>query len=347
MNSMLFWLAPFTFSTFIFTSSIFIVLLSYILPSIKHSYNHLSSLQAGPVLVYCAFLFFFLLLSSSIAALFFSFKHSSNSFSNVSTFNVSSHKRRVTLALTLLIILQILVVTLSIIGFCKLFISDSKSKTSTNLEEIGLVIEERLQWALKPDFFKDLKSLIDTFVNLTGRLEIPKVHVDLDELLQKVLTDNAFYQASTAIRVLKFLMIYFGILLNGLIFGTIYWTMEYRSQLLKMFVNIEGSFDHRDLYEDRVVASNYQEPSSEEAELRALNYHIHKGQNSVNYCFTGGSPMTEITPMTSPENNAVRTPDFSSKGGIIEIPFIGKSQESLNSRKPQNKKHSHQTQTLN
>jgi hypothetical protein len=254
----------------------------------------------------------------------------------------------------------------------------------TDREEISKMLDDKLKWILKKDLAKDLMTIVETLLMIVHRLELPKVEVELDDILQKILTDNAFYQTSTAVRVFKLLLAYFGLMLNWIVCGTIYWLLEYGSQLDKLILE-DNSFDHADLYEDRVVGlkPKFNEPSSEDAELRDLNIRsmgtgnfesgnfmnqnsrqmyfqnntvphqflqsqsgqinpVHRNSlfhNSMNPTARGySSPATESTPMTSPENIGGNIQDLENDApppvnttGIIELPFIGKSTENLNS----------------
>lgn len=172
---------------------------------------------------------------------------------------------------------------------------------------------------------------------------------------KKILTENAFYQASTAVRVFKILLVYFGLLLHLIIGGTIYHLWEYSKQLLNLIREDSISFDNPDLYRDKIVAlksSSYQnniEPSSEDAELKLLSHRNHVNNNSIhanntinysNYNYDS-SPLTQSTPMTSPENiggvngnfdnftESETVAQFNTKG-VIELPFIGKSSDNIN-----------------
>lgn len=250
----------------------------------------------------------------------------------------------------MLFIAQILLVLLSIYVGYKVYcpfnvcviskgVFETGSETGvTYREQISKMLDDKLKWILKKDLAKDLMTIVETFLMIIHRLELPKVEVELDDILQKILTDNAFYQTSTAVRVFKFLLGYFGLMLNSIVCGTIYWLLEYHRQLTRLILEDQiSSFDHADMYEDRIIGlkSNFNEPSSEDAELRDLNirreshgsfinqnsrqmYYYQNNTTATNQFRSQAqinpvhrnsnpprgynSPATESTPMTSPEN---------------------------------------------
>ena len=153
------------------------------------------------------------------------------------------------------------------------------------------------------------------------------------------------------------MLVYFGVLLNLIIGGTIYHLLEYSKQLLNLIREDSLSFDNPELYRDKIVAlksgsyhnNNINEPSSEDAELKLLSHQnhvnnnlIHANNTSTNTRYSNyinnynSSPLTQSTPMTSPENIGDRIIDndstiaqFNTKG-VIELPFIGKSSDNIN-----------------
>jgi len=348
-QSMMTWLMPFTFCTSIISSSLFIALFSYLLPSLKHSYSHLKNLNSTQIIIYSTLLLFFSALASSTLSVLSSFRKIALGAVDNSRVppDLFRHRKRVNFAIAMLFIAQILLVLLSIyVGYkvyCPFNICTGSRIAETGVtdrEQISKMLDDKLKWILKKDLAKDLMTIVETFLMIIHRLELPKVEVELDDILQKILTDNAFYQTSTAVRIFKFLLAYFGLILNSIVCGTIYWLLEYGNQLTRLILE-DNSFDHADLYEDRVVGlkSKFNEPSSEDAELRDLNIRsmgeernfmyqksrqmyfqnktvqnqfqsaqinpVHRNSllyNSMNPARGYNSPATESTPMTSPEN---------------------------------------------
>jgi len=275
--------------------------------------------------------------------------------------NLFKHRRKLNFTITVLFIAQILLILLSVhIGFkvfCP-FCFRAVDENDTNLQDIGKIIEKNLKFILRDDIADDLAAIVRLVLKIIDRIELPKVEVDFDEILQKILTESAFYQTSTVLRVFKILLVYFGALLNLIIGGTIYHLLEYSKQLLNLIREDSLSFDNPDLYRDKIVAlksgsyhnNNNNEPSSEDAELKLLSHQNHVNNNPIhantstnnysNYNNYNSSPLTQSTPMTSPENiggiidsnfpdNDRTTAQFNTKG-VIELPFIGKSSDNIN-----------------
>ena len=56
----------------------------------------------------------------------------------------------------------------------------------TDREQISKMLDDKLKWILKKDLAKDLMTIVETFLMIIQRLELPKVEVELDDILQKI-----------------------------------------------------------------------------------------------------------------------------------------------------------------
>lgn len=353
-----FWIVPFVFSTSILVLSITTILFSYLLPSFKHSYQHITMLSVSSITIYLLLLAFFTALTILCVLIILSVKRVSHGKFH----SLKTEKRRTELFLTLLFIFSALVMVGSLyIGYGMILGFPSPS---ANGAEEGFNLEktkEVVKLFVKDQITDTVMAMVNSFQHLIKQVNLPKVPLDTEKLLGDVLKENAFYQATALIRIGKFLVFFFGITLNLLLLGTIYFAYQYRLVLLQMMAMDYNGVGYGD--ENGYVERSVPMPGSSDEDLAMLQ------KSSVHqYLSESQSPATESTRIISPEhashnrigmiNEAAerimkhiprtnhqppsqsiprptivktmqREPTSTTNHGIIEVPYINKSVENL------------------
>ena len=94
-------------------------------------------------------------------------------------------------------------------------------------------------------FNKFVVSILKMARQIMTAIDLPTVEVEIEDILQKVLKPNAFYQASALVRIGKFLALFFMFMLNFMLICTTYWIFQFRS-IIVTFISMQQVRNEQD-----------------------------------------------------------------------------------------------------
>ena len=357
------YLLPFTYQTFLVTSSISIILASYGLPSFTHGYKHITTQPMSFFLIYITIMAFFLMLTLTTAWVMKSFKlYYMDSTMEPNLYKLQQDKRKINLTISLMVVFGILVTVISCILLFALFIGFPSSSVDARPESLesrksetkSESLEASLRLIIKQAYAEDIAMVLTLGQAIMKRLDLPKVEVKPEYVLKNVLQPHAFFQASAFVRIFYFLLIYFTALANYNLWATVYWLFHFRGHILNWIEDIEENGDSQEEQAAMIPISAYGTPmngthlngtfSGTPNIMSPRNYAasqitIRSGSRPVSRF--GGYNMNQnnnlnrqVKLVKSIDVNYDEVPEesISHTTGIIEVPFIGKSTDNLNHR---------------
>jgi len=218
LNQMILYLLPFTFQTFLITSSISAILLSYALPSFTHGYKHITNLPITFFLIYLSVLVFFVLLTLGTAWMMRSFRSQNSGRKEADIDQLEKDAVRINFTICLMTIFGILVSVVFLVILFACFVGFPKVQpnpealiqNSKNPEDL----ESALKMIIKQAYAEDIAMVLTLAQAIMKRLDLPQVEIQPEFVLRNVLQPHAFFQAAAFVRIFKFLLIYFIALVN-------------------------------------------------------------------------------------------------------------------------------------
>jgi len=362
MNQMILYLLPFTFQTFLITSSISTILLSYALPSFTHGYKHITNLPITFFLIYLSVLVFFVLLTLGTAWVMRSFRSQNSGKKDTDIDQLEKDAVRINFTICLMTIFGVLVTIVCLVIIFACFVGFPQGKPGTEPQALTQNsknpedLESALKMIIKQAYAEDIAMVLTLAQAIMKRLDLPQVEIQPEFVLRNVLQPHAFFQATAFVRIFKFLLVYFIALVNFNLWSTIYWMFHFRSYVISTISVLFENEDIRaaELEEMRsmIPVSAYGTPRASRTETAAglqsgiyggisgfqgqnQSYHV-VSRNSMKFGQYNSNQNNNLNRQTRIVNTRqdyeIPEETVNHTSGIIEVPFIGKSTDNLSKR---------------
>ena len=364
MNRMILYLMPFTFQTFLITSSISTILLAYALPSFTHGYKHITNLPITFFLIYLSVLVFFVLLTLGTAWVMRSFRAQNNGEKDADIDQLEKDAVRINFTICLMTIFGVLVTVVCLVILFGCFVGfpqgqpvtdpQALTQNSKNPEDL----ESALKMIIKQAYAEDIAMVLTLAQAIMKRLDLPQVEIQPEFVLRNVLQPHAFFQASAIVRISKFLLVYFIALVNFNLWSTIYWLFHFRAYVISTISDLLENEDigAAELEDMRrmIPVSAYGTPRTSGTETAAgIQSGIYGGISGFqSFAQNQGHHIVSRISMQSGQYNSNQNNNLNRQtrivktrqdyevpeetvnhtSGIIEVPFIGKSTDNLSKR---------------